>query len=163
MKYLVKGFSLPVDAQEAGQELERIRQENQGLLKPQVVVDEARPDEAVLHPCFEWDDFTAGEEWRKHQARHLIKSVRVIKNEQVDETPKRAYVNIHKSEDSDRGYHALVDVVSDPKKRAQLVDMVWRELSAVKARYRELMQSIEDERLQKISLLITEKELEEAS
>jgi hypothetical protein len=70
-------LALHVDAQTAGEELDRIRQEH-GTLEPGTVVDESRPDEAPLHPVFEWCDPKAAELYREHQATHLIKQVRVI-------------------------------------------------------------------------------------
>lgn len=69
--------ALGVDAQTAGSELDRIRRRD-GTIRPDVVVDEARPDEAPLHPAFEWRDPVAAEQWREHQASTLIKVVRVV-------------------------------------------------------------------------------------
>lgn len=66
-----------VSAQEAGEELQRIREER-GRLTPATVVDESRPEDAVLHPVFEWRDPVAAEQWREHQAATLIKRVRVV-------------------------------------------------------------------------------------
>ena len=68
---------LGIDAQTAGSELDRIRRRD-GTIKPAVVVDEARPEEAPLHPAFEWRDPVAAEQWREHQASKLIKVVRVV-------------------------------------------------------------------------------------
>ena len=68
---------LGVDAQTAGSELDRIRRRD-GTLRPDVVVDEARPKDAPLHPAFEWRDPVAAEQWREHQASTLIKVVRVV-------------------------------------------------------------------------------------
>ena len=68
---------LGVDAQTAGSELDRIRRRD-GCLRPDVVVDEARPEEAPLHRAFEWRDPVAAEQWREHQASTLIKVVRVV-------------------------------------------------------------------------------------
>lgn len=69
--------ALGVDAQTAGSELDRIRRRD-GTIRPDVVVDEARPEEAPLHPAFEWRDPVAAEQWREHQASTLIKVVRVV-------------------------------------------------------------------------------------
>lgn len=66
-----------VDAQTAGEELQRIKRAH-GLLHPATVVDESRPEEAPLHPAFEWRDPVAAEQWREHQASQLIRRVRVV-------------------------------------------------------------------------------------
>ena len=68
---------LGIDAQTAGSELDRIRRRD-GTIKPAAVVDEARPEQAPLHPAFEWRDPVAAEQWREHQASKLIKVVRVV-------------------------------------------------------------------------------------
>lgn len=78
--YKYQGLRVPgLKAEDAYEELERIREERG--LTPQNVVDESRPKEAVLHPAFEWRDKVAAEEYRKHQARHIIRSVVVTRPE----------------------------------------------------------------------------------
>lgn len=72
-----------VDAQTVGDELHRIYQNNGELTAP-LVVDEARPDDAPLHPAFEWNDEVAAELHREHQARTMIRSVEIIRNDQPD-------------------------------------------------------------------------------
>jgi len=69
--------AMGIDAQTAGSELDRIRRRD-GTIRPAAVVDEARPEEAPLHPAFEWNDPVAAEQWREHQARTLIRVVRVV-------------------------------------------------------------------------------------
>lgn len=64
-----------VDAKTVAVELERIRESQPGGLEPQIVIDEARPIDAVLHNCFEWDDTIAAEAHRRRQARLLITAV----------------------------------------------------------------------------------------
>ena len=66
-----------VDAQVAGEELQRISDKSGGLAAS-AVVQESRPEAAPLHPAFEWDDAVAGERWRTHQARNLIRAVQVL-------------------------------------------------------------------------------------
>lgn len=68
---------LGVDAQTAGQELDRIRRRD-GTIAPRVVVNESRPAGAPLHPVFEWRDEVAAERFREHQAKQLITVVRVV-------------------------------------------------------------------------------------
>jgi hypothetical protein len=71
-----------VDAQTVGDELHRIYQDNGELTAP-LVVDEARPDDAALHPAFEWNDEVAAELHREHQARTMIRSVEIIRDEEA--------------------------------------------------------------------------------
>jgi hypothetical protein len=84
--FKVKGVSADV----AGDELDRIYRER-GSLDPTLVVEEARPEDAQLHPVFEWQDEVAGEHWRKHQARNLIRSVEVI---QEDKPATTVWINV---------------------------------------------------------------------
>jgi len=67
----------------AGRELDRIRVAHNGL-RPADVVDESRPEDAPLHPVFEWQDPIAAERWREHQARDLIRQVVVVPQPQEE-------------------------------------------------------------------------------
>ena len=80
-----------IDPQAAGEELERIKQRD-GTIGAPAVVNEARPEDAVLHPAFEWADPVAAEQYRLIQARSLIKKVRVICPEPAPRPLVRALV-----------------------------------------------------------------------
>ena len=95
-----------VDAQDVGEELERIHAQH-GSLKPADIVDESRPEDAVLHPVFEWDDQEAAEEYRKWQARYLVRSVVTVKE---DGKTDSAFVHVQITE----GYQPMSVVVSTP-------------------------------------------------
>ena len=75
------GGSHKVDAEAAVVELNRIKKRNGGTLTPQIVVEASKPKSAVLHAEFEWDDGKAGDAWRTHQARNLIRAPRVVYEE----------------------------------------------------------------------------------
>ena len=100
-----------ITAQDAGDELTRIQTEH-GSLTPQAVVDESRPDDAPLHPAFEWDDIVAGERYRHIQASDLIKTVEVIRPDQNEPKAEPAYVRVDRPA---REYHRSVDVVKSPE------------------------------------------------
>ena len=76
-----QGVHIPagVTADQAAHELERIR-ESIGLT-PKNVVNESRPTDAPLHPCFEWDDTKAAERYREGQARTIIRAVILVEGE----------------------------------------------------------------------------------
>src|ERR1700680_1931431 len=82
--------------QKIGEALAQIAAASNGHLTPKAVVSEARNNRSVLHRHFEWDDAVAAEAFRLDQARTLIRSIRVVDNEN-DETPP-AWVSI-----SDKG------------------------------------------------------------
>jgi hypothetical protein len=94
-----------VSAQDAGEELERIRQEHDGKLLTDDILSEAARPENVLHPHFVWDDQIAGREYRRWQARMLPRSIRIV----VDAAPEAdepAFVHVHvKDSKEQRSYY----------------------------------------------------------
>lgn len=101
------GFGVSADV--AGNELARIREESCGVLNGEIVVAASRPEDAALHPAFEWDDFTAGENYRRIQARNLIRSVHVVSGDASESMP--VYVNVGRGSDVDPGGYQPIDVV----------------------------------------------------
>lgn len=90
MKYEISSHALSVkgvDAERVAVELERLEQEHNGLTA-EIVLQAARRKRSELHKLFEWDDSSAAEKWRMHQARNLIRSVRVTVND-VKQAPAR--------------------------------------------------------------------------
>lgn len=124
----------PVDAQTAGEELERIY-EDKGRLEPKEIVDESRPEEAPLHPCFEWDDPTAAELYRKHQAKQIIQSV-VIPHETVNHEP----VNVRAVVSIQGEYKPLTVVVNDDEQMNRLLADALAELKTFERKYSVLQQ-----------------------
>jgi hypothetical protein len=149
MKYQFKpgrGYN-DINAQEVGDELNRIHEQH-GSLVPSLVVAEARPKTAPLHPCFEWNDRIAAEEHRMHQARLLINCVHVVP-EEGKRRPVQAFINVRVHEDSaddpnlnhGRAYVPVREVVSDPELREQHLNNIktrLRNLRAEHSGFREL-------------------------
>lgn len=79
----VKGL-YKVPAQDAGEELDRIYQKH-GKIDAADVVDESRPKDAVLHPCFEWRDPVAAELWRQQQARGICNCIVTVEERESKE------------------------------------------------------------------------------
>lgn len=125
-----------LDAQMVGEELEAIR-ERHGGITAEVVVDEARPEDAPLHPAFEWDDKVAAEEYRKEQARTLIRAVVIRRPEAEERAPVRAFVTV-KEESGSTIYTSTVAALSDPDLRAQVLRRALRELDSWRQRYHDL-------------------------
>jgi hypothetical protein len=95
----------------AGTELGRIYEKN-GALRPADVVNEARPNDAPLHPAFEWDNNVAGEKWRQEQARNMIRTVVVVTpDKDGEDLEERVYVNVRTDRES--SYQPTRVVVKD--------------------------------------------------
>ncbi len=128
-----------IDAQKAGERVEKLREKANGLLTPAMVVDDARSAKSPLHEAFEWDDDRAAEEYRLSQARHLVACLVVtIDVEGATHAPTRAFV--HVKQDEDKGYTSIGHAMSDEDLRAQVLAKAWKELLAWKARYGELQE-----------------------
>jgi hypothetical protein len=131
------GLSQPVEAQIAGEHLERIRIRNNGYLSPRAIVDDAKSEESPLHPAFEWDDTVAAQRHREQQARTIIGSIIAVIPERSKETaPVRAFVSITK--EGQKSYTSIAQAMSDEELRAQVVAQAWRELQSWRKRYAEI-------------------------
>jgi hypothetical protein len=119
------------------QELKRIARENDGLLQPEVVVEEARPLKSPLHKKFQWDDTIAGQQYRIWQARQLIR----ISVEVLTGMKERMDVFVSLSPDRDResgGYRVMLDVLSDVQMRKQMLKDALEELENFSDKYHKL-------------------------
>jgi hypothetical protein len=122
-----------LDAQQVGERLEVVRKST-GALTASHVVDDARPPEALLHPIFEWDDSVAAEEFRRSQARLVLRSVVAIPDSAPESPPIRAFVVV--SEVGEPSYVPTYYAMSDEQLRAQVVSRALAELRQFQARYR---------------------------
>lgn len=104
---------------------------------PQDVLEYARDPQTELHKCFDWDNTTAADKWRKQQARWVCNSlvVTVIKEEQ----PSREY-RIIQHDTEERVYRPVVLTVHNKEQYGRLLDMAKRELKAFKERYAEIVE-----------------------
>ena len=137
---------IPVDAQTAGEELQRIYREK-GALNPVDIVDESRDSAAPLHPCLEWDDETAAEKYRQTQAMQIVRSIITIQESDKKEAQEvRAFVHVQES------YHPISVVVSSKKQMDELLASALLELKAFQRKYSVLVElSLVFEAIEKIS------------
>ena len=127
------------DPQVIGEALDAIRVESGGQLHPQAVVAGARDPKSVLHPHFEWNEAKAAEAHRMDQARALIRSIRVIDEE--DDQRRPAFLSIRA--DDGIGYRAFRDVIASVDLRERLLAQAQRDLDSWTLRYRELREIVE--------------------
>jgi len=107
-------------AEEVIEELEKIAKNDvDGLIQPEAVIDAAYDEASPLHKHFEWDDSEAGHAWRLHQARMLVAKVRIVK---IDQGPRYVNVVIQRAEGGQRrGYIQTERAVADPDLYEQVV------------------------------------------
>ena len=98
------------------------------------ILDKARDESTELHKCFDWNDTTAAEKWRMHQARNVVCSL--VIREQA-ETPKPE-VRVFYKTDNDSGYKPTVLIMQDKDEYQKLLARALAELSSFKAKYQTL-------------------------
>lgn len=96
------GYFTKVNPQVAGEVCEQLAAKNK--LTAQSLVDISEPETAPLHNAFEWDNQIAGNEWRKHQARNIIHSLVIVREEAE---PQKVYFNLDKKENE----YTHIDVI----------------------------------------------------
>lgn len=113
-------------------ELKRIAVENDGILRPETVVAEARPRKSPLHNQFVWNDTKAAHEYRLWQARHLIRVV--VEVIEGIEGKHEVFVSLT-TDRKDSGYRIMTDVLSDTDMRRQMLHDAMRELKMFQKKY----------------------------
>lgn len=153
----VQGSRLtPTAAQAVGERLSRLLDRNGGApLTPAQVLADARKPTSPLHTHFEWDNNAAAEAYRLDQARHLLRSVKVVFTDQrtgEESIAVRAFLipptaaQAGEEDDDDgadadeSGYVRSVTLLSDAEMRRRLVLRALRELEAWRSRHQALVE-----------------------
>lgn len=124
------GARIRADAQEAGEILNRL--EREGRLSAKGLLDESRPEDAPLHKEFEWNDGVAAENWREHQARHIIGSILVIPEKSE---PVRGFFKIERS---DNRYESIQTILESSDKTNLLLEEAFKEFARMEMKYKTL-------------------------
>lgn len=124
--------------------------ERHGELTPALVVREARAGRTIagklLAGHIEWDDSKAAEEYRLEQARHMIRSVRVVYREADDTGDERSVRSFHAvRREGGTVYEPLEKVTADEfTRRLVMADMEreWRALQRRWEHFREFAEMV---------------------
>jgi len=138
-KYVGRSWGVP--AQAAGERLKEI-EERDGSVTPQAVVEDARPEDSVLHSAFEWNDEKAAEAYRIHQAGQLIRCIVVVpeKNDLAKE-PVKLFINTKPTDDGQKRAGTYVNVRSameNPVSRSVILSNAKHEMLVFKKKYSQL-------------------------
>ena len=122
-----------IDDSEVVEALELIAKEDaDGLVQPEKVVEAASSPESPLHKYFEWDDSEAAHQYRLAQARKLV--VRVVVKD-GSRKPIRVNVTIRKADGTERrGYVPVERAITDEDMCAQVIHDVKRGLTSYRTR-----------------------------
>lgn len=142
------GSQIRADAEAAFAAMDELRN-GEGGLSPQTLLDASRPEDAVLHNEFEWDDSIAAEQYRLRQAGHIIRSIVVVREKpEEDNTDKapaicRVFFPTHDREDERRGTYESVFVLSkDEDTRARMMRDCLNELTWFRNKYAALKEIV---------------------
>lgn len=127
-----------VSAQTAGEHMEEL-EEKFGEVTPQILLEDSRPDDAVLHPLYEWDDPKAAERWRLHQSKMIMGNLIVVSvNKKALQEPVRAFFTV--SSGNEQGsYNHICTIVSNEDKKKQVLSNAMRELDMFNRKYQNLL------------------------
>lgn len=104
-----------------------------GELTARKLVEVSRPEDAPLHNEFEWDDASAAELYREHQARKIIRCVKVtVSTEQSEPVP---FFWTRQYDGAAPQYKSITAIMRQKDERDQLYNDALRELRAFKAKY----------------------------
>jgi hypothetical protein len=132
---LREGYRSPVKGEVVGETIEGLKN-RKGEVTPQVVVESSRPDDAPLHPCFEWRDEVAAGLWRCDQASYLIRSYEIVE-EADDREPVTYIANVSVINDEEERVYVGTDrAMGEEGLRLQVIAELERMLAGVAARYR---------------------------
>lgn len=140
-----QGRRHPVKAQVVGEYLEEMEKRD-GSVSARQVLREAKPEGAVLHPCFTWDDKKAADRWRLKESRDLIGDLRVIKatpktyqeNDGPKEVKIKAFIRVTEGNDAAR-YGGTWEAMAREDARKIIINNAKKEMECFVARYRELL------------------------
>jgi hypothetical protein len=127
------------DPQAVGERLEKLRAKRGVGVTTQEVVDDARPKSAATHALFEWDDSIAAGQWRNNQAGMVLRSIRIVFNEDEAEEPRQIIANVSIVEPGGRRvYMPAIVALSDSDLRAQILAEAFRSLEQMRTRFHHL-------------------------
>lgn len=109
------------DAQVIGNELTKIKEENNGLFTSRMVVENATNKNSKIHKFFEWDNTKAAEDFRLQQARSIIGHIVEVIVVREKPTDVRSFYSVS-CENRGKVYVTLKTALEDDNYRQQLLN-----------------------------------------
>ena len=132
IKWRINGV-FKADANKCYEEIQQIGDE----VKPEQVLNIARNENTELHKCFDWDDTSAAEKYRLHQARQVMKNLIIVTrdNEAQDREPIQFRVMMKNDASFSSGYKQTIVMVQNEDEYKKLLETAYKELHSFKQKY----------------------------
>ena len=124
------GTRIKADTNLAAEVLNKLAEQNR--LDAENVVEVSKPEGAVLHDDFEWDDAVAAIKFRNHQARNIINALVVVEEEMPEEPPMRVFFKI---EENTNNYTPLKTIMQSADSTEALLRKALSELQVYKMKF----------------------------
>ena len=121
--------------------LKAIAKRDGGLLRPQAVVDAARPEDSPLHGAFCWDDTEAARLYRLDQAQRLIRRFTIEIEQDGESIDVPAFINVsidRTGGKDDNPYRLTADVVKSEDLLAVAEKDALEQLRGIRNRYQHI-------------------------
>lgn len=123
-----------VEPEDFHREFSAIEKQN-GIVRPENVLDRARNKRSKLHKAFTWDDSEAAERYRLQQASMMIRSIKVEVISKKGETVILRAAPQIMTPDRTRGYKSLPRVFENQTDREYVLQQVLNQLIALRRRW----------------------------
>lgn len=126
-------YPIKADAQEIGEELETLVEENDGRLTKEAVVERARNPASPLHPLIEWDNEVAAKKFRNLQAAYIVRNIVFVEpaptgQDEARVMSIRSFFNV--IEEGERFYSPIRVVIANEVQREYAIREIYRGLAA---------------------------------
>lgn len=137
------GFHARIKARDAFDEIERLREANDGHLTPQIICKSAKDTSSPLHPqVYHLKQGKAAARWYEQEARVMLGAIRV-KYTEAPNIEARAYQVVVRPDTDQaatkpkvvRSYTSTREALADPVYRAQAITEALQSLLRAKAKY----------------------------
>ena len=138
---MVYDWKLPIykiSAQSAGEFIQNLADEH-GEVTPELLLESARPEDSILHSCYEWDDAKAAEKYRLNQSKMIISNLIVVSADNGQEMPQtNAFVTI-KERNEKAAYVSIFRAMADRTTKEQVIKNASAEMAMFIKKYENII------------------------
>lgn len=144
IKYVFKGDDVAgfikngkdADPQKLGEAVTENAVRNGGNPNPEQIAEEARNNRHPFHRHLTFDDAEAARKYRVNEVRNIIRLLSTIEEEETDESPIRAFINV--KADAGQAYYATAKVQTSRELQRAVLTQAKKDLDAWCKRYASL-------------------------